>query len=79
ALGNIHVTHGLSYYNTFRWTNHPRYPRNFPRSSNLRMYGMSEELFVPTAVPEPLTILGAGTAIAFGVGFKRKLGKAKKK
>ncbi|WP_035829475.1 PEP-CTERM sorting domain-containing protein [Crocosphaera watsonii] len=31
------------------------------------------------AVPEPLTILGAGTAIAFGTGFKRKLGKAKKK
>ncbi len=25
-----------------------------------------------TAVPEPLTLLGAGTAIAFGVGFKRK-------
>ena len=32
-----------------------------------------------TPVPEPLTILGSGTAIAFGVGFKRKLGKAKKK
>ncbi|CCQ49461.1 PEP-CTERM sorting domain-containing protein [Crocosphaera watsonii] len=30
-------------------------------------------------VPEPLTILGAGTAIAFGAGFKRKLGKANKK
>ncbi len=30
-------------------------------------------------VPEPLTILGAGTAIAFGTGFKRKLGKANKK
>ena len=30
-------------------------------------------------IPEPLTILGAGTAIAFGTGFKRKLGKAKKK
>ncbi|MGK7954824.1 MAG: PEP-CTERM sorting domain-containing protein [Crocosphaera sp.] len=29
-------------------------------------------------VPEPLTILGAGTAVAFGTGFKRKLGKAKK-
>ncbi|MDJ0661811.1 MAG: PEP-CTERM sorting domain-containing protein [Crocosphaera sp.] len=29
-------------------------------------------------VPEPLTILGAGTAIAFGTGFKRKLAKAKK-
>ncbi|WP_279327059.1 PEP-CTERM sorting domain-containing protein [Crocosphaera subtropica] len=31
------------------------------------------------AVPEPLTILGAGTAIAFGTSFKRKLGKAKNK
>ena len=31
------------------------------------------------AVPEPLTILGAGTAIAFGTTFKRKLAKAKKK
>ncbi len=34
---------------------------------------------VITAVPEPLTILGAGAAVAFGTGFKRKLGKAKKK
>lgn len=32
-----------------------------------------------SAVPEPLTILGAGTAIAFGAKFKRKLAKAKKK
>ena len=31
------------------------------------------------AVPEPLTILGAGSAIAFGASFKRKLAKAKKK
>ncbi len=30
-------------------------------------------------VPEPLTILGVGTAIAFGTDFKRKLAKAKKK
>lgn len=30
-------------------------------------------------VPEPLTILGAGTAVAFGTSFKRKLAKAKKK
>ena len=30
-------------------------------------------------VQEPLTILGTGTAIAFGAGFKRKLAKAKKK
>ncbi|WP_231589040.1 PEP-CTERM sorting domain-containing protein [Crocosphaera watsonii] len=32
-----------------------------------------------SAVPEPLTILGTGTAIAFGAGFKRKLAKTKKK
>ncbi|ACB52355.1 hypothetical protein cce_3007 [Crocosphaera subtropica ATCC 51142] len=30
-------------------------------------------------VPEPLTILGAGTAVAFGGAFKRKLGKKDKK
>ena len=29
-------------------------------------------------VPEPLTILGAGTAIGFGTAFKKKLGKNKK-
>ncbi len=33
---------------------------------------------IATPVPEPLSILGAGTALAFGVGFKRKLNKAKK-
>ncbi|MGK7941633.1 MAG: PEP-CTERM sorting domain-containing protein [Crocosphaera sp.] len=32
-----------------------------------------------SSVPEPLTILGAATAVAFGTGFKRKLAKAKKK
>ncbi len=31
------------------------------------------------AVPEPVTILGVGTAIAFGAGFKRKLGKSNRK
>ncbi|GBF80730.1 PEP-CTERM sorting domain-containing protein [Aphanothece sacrum] len=30
-----------------------------------------------TPVPEPLTILGAGTAISFGAAFKRKLAKKK--
>ncbi|GBF79655.1 PEP-CTERM sorting domain-containing protein [Aphanothece sacrum] len=30
-------------------------------------------------VPEPLTMLGAGAAFAFGGAFKRKLGQAKKK
>ena len=28
---------------------------------------------IHTPVPEPLTILGAGTAVAFGAGFKRKI------
>jgi len=31
-----------------------------------------------SAVPEPLTMLGALTAAGFGVGFKRKLAKSKK-
>ena len=30
-------------------------------------------------VPEPLTILGSGTALAFGTVLKRKIAKAKKK
>ena len=30
-------------------------------------------------ITDPLTILGAGAAIAFGAGFKRKLGKVKQK
>ncbi|MDJ0510304.1 MAG: PEP-CTERM sorting domain-containing protein [Crocosphaera sp.] len=32
-----------------------------------------------SSVPEPLTILGAATAVAFGTGFKRKLAQTKKK
>lgn len=35
--------------------------------------------FTVTPVPEPLTVLGTGTAIVFGTVFKRKLAKAKKK
>ena len=34
---------------------------------------------VSQTVPEPLTILGTGTAIIFGTTFKRQLNKAKKK
>ena len=42
--------------------------------------GLAEVGFnTATAVPEPLTLLGAGTAIAFGTSFKRKLAKSKKK
>ena len=33
---------------------------------------------VASAVPEPLTILGAVTAAGFGAGFKRKLAKSQK-
>ncbi|MDJ0601980.1 MAG: LEVG family PEP-CTERM protein [Crocosphaera sp.] len=33
----------------------------------------------PTAVPEPLTMLGAGAAVGFGGFFKRKLAKSSKK
>jgi hypothetical protein len=33
---------------------------------------------VTSAVPEPLTILGAMTAVGFGAGFKRKLAKSQK-
>ncbi len=33
----------------------------------------------PTAVPEPLTMLGAGAAIGFGGFFKRKLAKSSNK
>lgn len=31
-----------------------------------------------TAVPEPITLLGAGTALGFGTFFKRKLGQKRK-
>ncbi len=45
--------------------------------------GPSSSFFVDDlsikSVPEPLTILGVGTAIALGTGFKRKLGKVKNK
>ncbi|MCH2248071.1 MAG: PEP-CTERM sorting domain-containing protein [Crocosphaera sp.] len=40
---------------------------------------MRLDSITPTVVPEPLTILGAGTAIGFGTAFKKKLGKNKKK
>jgi hypothetical protein len=32
-------------------------------------------LYAVYSVPEPLTILGVGTALGFGAGFKRKLAK----
>ena len=39
----------------------------------------NQQAFTFGVVPEPLTILGAGTAAGFGAFFKRKLAKAKKK
>ena len=43
------------------------------------VYLATDHSFNSQATPEPLTILGAGTAIVFGTAFKRKLAKAKKK
>lgn len=43
-----------------------------------QFYIGTDQMTIQTVL-EPLTILGAGTAIAFGTGFKRKLAKAKKK
>jgi hypothetical protein len=40
--------------------------------------GVRTYAVVSSAVPEPLTILGAMTAAGFGAGFKRKLAKSKK-
>ena len=34
--------------------------------------------FTQTAIPEPLTILGAGTAAGFGAFFKHQLNRKKK-
>ena len=38
-----------------------------------------DNVSVVRTIPEPLTILGAGTAIAFGATFKRKLANTKNK
>lgn len=38
-------------------------------------YTVDDFTFVSSAIPEPLTILGVGTASAFGTFFKRKLSK----
>ena len=45
-------------------------------SSNSNVFFDADNLQV--AVPEPLTILGAGTALGFGTFFKRKLSKKEK-
>ena len=42
-------------------------------------YGPTLDNVSVTTVPEPLTILGAGMAVAFGTGFKKTLSKIKKK
>ncbi|NJK48974.1 PEP-CTERM sorting domain-containing protein [Candidatus Gracilibacteria bacterium] len=46
-------------------------------SFNVRETGYDELRVITAATPEPLTILGASTAIGFGVFFKRKLAKGK--
>lgn len=51
------------------------FPGNGPRDiSHISLYGTPGE-----AIPEPLTILGAGTALGFGTFFKKRLAKANKK
>ena len=52
---------------------------NIYSSYNAGPMDLAAVVTVTQPIPEPLTILGAGTAIAFGAGFKRKLAKAKKK
>ena len=54
------------------------------QSAGFSAFGQAESFVADNfasveAVPEPLTILGAGTAIAFGTAFKRKFSKNKKK
>ncbi|EAZ91422.1 PEP-CTERM sorting domain-containing protein [Crocosphaera chwakensis] len=46
---------------------------------NTAGWGMTLDNVSVNAVPEPLTILGAGSAIGFGVSFKRKLANRKNK
>lgn len=52
---------------------------NSTPSSNGFFDDTQSATFTSTAVPEPLTILGAMTAAGFGAGFKRKLAKSLKK
>jgi hypothetical protein len=40
---------------------------------NIRGRGYDELRVITSAIPEPLTILGAGTALGFGVFFRKKL------
>ncbi|MDJ0659644.1 MAG: PEP-CTERM sorting domain-containing protein [Crocosphaera sp.] len=47
--------------------------------SVLPFSGFDSGTYVATVVPEPLTVLGAVTALALGTGFKRELRKAKKR
>lgn len=44
----------------------------------VRTSGLVTQFETTSAVPEPLTILGAMTAAGFGAGFKRKLAKTQK-
>lgn len=46
---------------------------NFQEMSDSEKQNFGLQFVYTKPVPEPLTILGAGTAVAFGAGFKRKL------
>ncbi|WP_425340778.1 PEP-CTERM sorting domain-containing protein [Crocosphaera watsonii] len=44
------------------------------RNHNYERYDINSTTVTSNhVVPEPLTILGAGTAVAFGISFKRKV------
>ncbi len=45
---------------------------NLDALSDFNVGLITGQVTAPTEVPEPLTLLGAGTAIAIGSGFKRK-------
>jgi hypothetical protein len=48
-------------------------------TGTLRLDNVTLDGSVASAVPEPLTILGAITAAGFGAGFKRRLAKSQNK
>lgn len=73
ATGLLNSFSGISISNADDNTTLIVQPDNVSGSFTVR-----EATPVSEPVPEPLTILGAGTAVAFGKTFKRKLANAKK-
>ncbi len=80
-LGGLNTSYDQNFFNIFG-------SDQFILSSDLRTLTINSaantgadnlRVLTKSTVPEPLTILGAGTAVAFGTSFKRKLSKAKKK